>query len=296
MNKNSRFRLGSTIKSGIVIALILSLVSTSFAFADINNKRFAIGHTYNTSLDAGYWNENAIDGKDPHATWDLGQFYITGYESVENADTNNPTFIIAPGKTVSLLYKMEQGLDVINNDPALSISWDSNGSDRVFGIGESEFGRGALFIESDVNGEKSLDEQYDFLASKAITNEEVEVGQYGDGSYRVSLDYELREDVLELLGISIFPSYTNYKNTFFFNVRTGTEAELSNIQETDEESAIVVNQSQDSMFNNENAAYAGLERQPWQLAVMAIASLIAGYMVLRSQWGPIKNWRKKKDK
>lgn len=296
MKTNLSARCGKAVRVLCAALLASMLAPASFAFADINDNRYDIGTTYNTGLDTGYWDENYMGEHDPHITWELGQFLITGYYRVDNADTNNPTFIVAPGGSVTLLYKLEQNLELINSDPALSINEDENGSDRTFGIGERNFGRGALFISRTVDGQETVDATYDFLGSIARYDEEVDVGEFTDGSYRVSLDYELREDILELLGISIFPEYTNYKNTFFFNVRTEepTEALPADTTQATQTDETATGQSGNETIYDQPTETITFKLEIWQIAIISVATLIAGFMVLRSQWGPVSTWRKKK--
>ena len=179
---------------------------------------YDLGQVVNTGTDSGFRGEQALRKGDPHFDWSIGRFYLTGYSDVAEED-RVVVFRVPSGGHVTLWFELEQRIDMLNGDPALSISQDTNGRDDDLGVPEQDFGRGALIVKD--SSQASPEVVTDFLQNAADNADRIKVGEYGVGDYEVALDYEIREDALVMLGISIFPSFTNYQLSFAFDVREG---------------------------------------------------------------------------
>lgn len=243
------------------------------AFAE-EQAPWSLGEPVNTGTDTGFYAEDALRSGDPHYGWELGTFLASGFESVAEED-GVTVFTVLPGDSVDLSFRLDQDVDALNGDPGLSIARDTNGRDERLGVPEQDFGRGALIVSRSTAGEGAWSDPevvVDFLGQRAEQGASVQVGTFGPGDYRVSLDYELREDALVLLGASVLPSFTNYKVAFSFAVREARDATPPNVDASPSSSA---------------------EGQPddapgmpvWQIVVMVGAIGVGSLLVIRGERG-----------
>lgn len=220
-----RMRAAAVPAAALVALVLAAALATgpAAAWADepAEGDAYVLGETVNTGTDNGFRGTEALRKGDPHFDWELGRFSVAGYARVEEGADGVPTFVVAPGSGVALSFQLDQDIEALNLDPALSVNRDENGRDAEFAVPEQDLGRGALIVSrAPAGGTPAAPEvTLDFLAGTAVRGQAVEVGTFGEGDYRVALDYELREDVLNLLGISILPSFTDYRIAFSFNVR-----------------------------------------------------------------------------
>lgn len=199
-----------------------------------------LGTVVNAGHDTGFSKNNKITEKDPHFGWSIGSFFVDGYTRVTENQRGNPVFLKTVGDTVTLWFELEQDINKLDGDDMLSICGDTNGYDEYFGIEKTDMGRGTLIIRhTDYQNHAADPVIYtDYLAATATKGAAVEVKLCEEGDYEVALDYEIREDNLDIFGWNPFPSYHNYRIYFRFSVRNGncmvyphdvvTGAELTN--------------------------------------------------------------------
>lgn len=188
-----------------------------------NTLRHYLGSAVNTGKDNGYSETNKIGGKDPHFGWTLGRFFVNGYTRVSNEENSNPIFLKNVGDKVTLWFRLEQDIDNLNGDYALTISEDENGNDEYFGIEKTNFGRGTLIVRhTDYQNLASDSKVYiNYLAANITTKADTKVELFEEGDYEVALNYEIMNSPRKIFGKPIIPTYTNYRIFFRFSVRNG---------------------------------------------------------------------------
>lgn len=211
--------------ASVLLALSLALLSAGVALAE-DETSFDLGVAVNAGTDTGYSESNPIKEDDPHFGWSLGQFSVSGFTSVQRGDGTYPTFLKTSGDTVSLNFRLDQDLNRLNGNDALSIADDANGYDEEFGVGKSDegFGHGTLIIrQTNYQNAKSDPQVYNDYLTAVEVGANTQVDVFEEGDYEVALDYEVKNDPrrIPLVGLSILPTYTNYRIRFSFSVRNG---------------------------------------------------------------------------
>ncbi|MBR3794415.1 MAG: hypothetical protein IKK34_00100 [Clostridia bacterium] len=218
-----------------VLASLLAVSGSLPAEPDPNEPRYYMGDVVNTGKDNGYSESHKIDSKDPHFGWKLGSFFVSGYTSVHKDENGDPIFIKTLGDQVELWFHLEQDIDCLNGNDALSISEDGNGFDEAFGISTTNFGRGAMITQHiDYRNAVGTPQLYtDYLSGITASGADTTVQLFEEGDYKVALNYEIKDESMKVID-----SYSNYRITFRFSVRNGncmvypfdvvTGAELTN--------------------------------------------------------------------
>jgi hypothetical protein len=213
-----RFRIGSI----VLLALSIFLLSAAPAYSE-EEQAYYLGELTNAGLDTGYSEYNQVKESEPQYGWSLGTFYMTGFTSVSRGDS--PTFLKTAGDTAALHFKLNQDIDALDGNENLSIADDSNGYDQPFGVEKQDFGRGTFIVRQTNYQNSTSDPQVyvDFLAATASKDADTEIQLFEEGDYEATLDYEIRNDPrkMPVVGLSIFPEYTDYHITFSFSVRNG---------------------------------------------------------------------------
>lgn len=224
--------------AAIIMAIALLPVG---AMADENTdvSIYHIGDVVNTGTDTGYSESNPIRESDPHFGWRLGDFTVTGFTSVVEGKNDTPVFLKTAGDKVKLSFRLDQNLDALNGNEALSINDDGNGYDQFFEVAKQDFGRGTLIVRQTNHQNETGEPQVyvNYLEGKE-QGADTEIELFEEGDYEVSLDYEIKDDPRRVGPVSIVPSYSNYKISFKFAVRNGncmlfpfdlkTQSELAN--------------------------------------------------------------------
>lgn len=138
----------------------------------------------------GYVGENGIDEKDPHYGWELGQFSITGF-SASTEEDGTPVFIKNEGDEIKLSFRLDQDIDKLNGKDSLRIEADRTGTDTYFGIGETDFGRGALIVRKG-DGEPTV--YSGFLEANARKDADMQILTLEEGDYDIALNYKVKEE------------------------------------------------------------------------------------------------------
>lgn len=184
--------------------------------------RRELGQKALTLKDKGFDGNSPVDKGDPHFGWDLGTFIVNGYTR-DTEDKGVPVFLKNVGDKVVLWFKLDQNINKLNGDPALSISEDTDGYDKYFEVDGTNFKHGTLIIQyTDKTGKRHTPVVYtDFLAANARTGADTRVQLFEEGDYEVTLDYEIKNSPRQIGSVSVAPTYTNYKIFFSFKIRNG---------------------------------------------------------------------------
>lgn len=211
------------------LAVILSaLVALSVAAGPASaseapdGSSYYVGDVVNAGLDTGYAESGEIGQDDPHFGWDLGQFSVNGYTSVGRSPEGDPVFLKVPGDRVRLSFRLDQDINALGGNDALSINDDGNGSDVGLGVPRTDFGRGTLIVRQTNYQNETLEPQvYTDYLSGVEQGADTEVQLFEEGEYEVALDYEVKDDPRRVGPVSIAPGYSNYRISFRFSVRNG---------------------------------------------------------------------------
>ena len=185
--------------------------------------RKTLGEKIKVTTDSGFAQEKKLDNDDPHYGWDIGSFFVNGYTRETANDSGTPVFLKNVGDKVTLWFTLDQNINSLNGDPNLTIAEDSNGYDQFFEVPKTNFGHGTLIIRyTDHEGIKHDPIIYtDYLAASARTGADTKVQLFEEGDYEVSLDYEIKNSPRNVAGVSVVPTYTDYKIYFTFSIRNG---------------------------------------------------------------------------
>lgn len=217
------------IRHGILASLIFAFALALPMAARAEDQVYYLGSTVNAGTDDGYSKDGALAEKDPHYGWSLGRFYVTGFTNIQR-EGNKVTFLKTAGDDIKLKFRLDQDIDQLNGDEALTINDDSNGYDQRFGITKSDtgFGRGTLIIrQTDYQNNESAPQVFVNYLDGVQKDAETDVSSFAEGDYEVVLDYEIKKDARKTPGIgpipsiSILPEYGNYTIRFSFSVRNG---------------------------------------------------------------------------
>ena len=228
----------------LMLAVLLTAALALAVRAD-GALRYYMGDVpFNASRDSGYSGVTPIDADDPHFGWTLGRFYLTGYtQGPDTMSTGDPVFLKNAGDTVTLWFRLDQDINCLNGDSALTVAEDSNGFDLHFGIPATDFGRGALIIRhTDHQNHPGEPVIYTDYLSALQTGADTQVQLFEEGDYEVALNYALRHAPLNVFDFEVFPRTEDYRIFFRFSVRNGncmvfpfdlnTGAELPNSSST----------------------------------------------------------------
>ena len=178
------------------------------AAPDPNEPRYYLGEVVNTGKDNGYSEVHRIDSKDPHFGWTLGSFFVSGYTSVYEDENGDPIFIKTLGDQIELWFQLEQDIDCLNGNDALSIGEDKNGFDEAFGISKTNFGRGAMVTRhTDYRNAIGTPQLYtDYLSGITASGADTTVQLFEEGDYEIALNYEIKDQSLKVID-----QYSNYR-------------------------------------------------------------------------------------
>lgn len=222
----------------LFVALALALSTASQSLAEETEYLLGQGSLVNTGKDNGHSEAHVIDKNDVHWGWQLGSFYVTDFTRVIERDNESTMFLKNVGDEITLWFDLEQDIDRLNDDEALSISEDKNGWNEHFQVAQQNFGRGMLIVKhTDYTNTSQTTLYQDFLAGVASPNATTKVDVFEEGDYEVALNYEIRKPVVSVFGWK--PSYRhfNYQMIFKFSVRNGNSMVFPFDVETGEEMA-----------------------------------------------------------
>lgn len=149
-----------------LLPLLVLICALAFPMAALAEEQvYYLGSTVNAGADTGYANSDALTEKDAHYGWSLGRFYATGFTTVQRED-GQATFLKTTGDDIKLKFRLDQDIDCLNGNSALTINDDANGYDQRFGstLGELEarFGDQKYVFDIDENGKTACHAVDDF--------------------------------------------------------------------------------------------------------------------------------------
>ncbi len=195
--------------------------SQTVAGSPSDTPRKALGEKEKTKRDKGFSETEDLDEDDPHYGWDIGSFFVNGYTSDVNDASGNPVFLKNVGDKVTLWFNLKQDINKLNGDSTLSIAEDKNAYDKYFEVSKTNFKHGALIIRyTDWENVKHEPIIYtDYLAANAKTGADTRVYLFEEGDYEVALDYSIKDNPRQVKGVSVVPTYTDYKILFKYSIR-----------------------------------------------------------------------------
>ena len=208
----------------LLFFLAAQFAATLPAYAEEANdtSMYYLGDVVNAGLDTGYAEAGEIGQDDPHFGWRLGQFFVSGYTSVERSPEGYPVFLKVAGDQICLSFRLDQDIDALNGSASLSVNDDDNGSDERFGIPRTDFGRGTLIVRQTNYQNETMEPQvYTDYLTGIEQGADTEVQLFEEGEYEVALDYEMRDDRWRIGPVSVAPGLSNYRISFKFAVRNG---------------------------------------------------------------------------
>ena len=164
----------------------------------------------------GYYGQTDISKDDIHYGWDIGNFFVSGYTDKIPNDDGSVVFLKNVGDKVTLWFDLQQNIDAIKDNTALSVTADSEGYDQYFETPRTDFGRGTLIVRyTDHNNNKSAPQIYtNYLQANTSFGAETKVQLFEEGDYEVALDYEITND-------GFIDTVGHYRIFFEFSVRNG---------------------------------------------------------------------------
>lgn len=193
----------------------------------VSTEEYQFGESKNCGDDDGFTNPTTIKKKDKHYGWELGHFIVSGYTRVENTGEyeNNPVFLKNAGDTVKLSFVLEQDINKLNGNEKLKINNDKKAYDEKFGIKESSFGKGGLFIRyTNYENKPSIQSCTNYLEGVEV-GADTEIQLCEEGDYEITLDYSILSetfgDFWEIRTSKIAAFEDDYKISFQFSVRNG---------------------------------------------------------------------------
>lgn len=215
-------RLFGKLTTAFLIALVVGLSPATQALAEDTKYRLGEDSLVNTGKDNGFLKTDAIVKNDVHWGWRLGNFYVNNFTRMTEDGDGTPVFLKNVGDEVSLWFELEQDIDRLNGDDALSIAEDKNGWDQRLQVAQQNFGRGMLIVKHTNHTNDTKTRVYsDFLAAKASTTAATQVELFEEGDYEVAIDYEIKKPRIKVFGWKPSYKYTDYQITFKFSVRNG---------------------------------------------------------------------------
>ena len=207
-------------KKTLIFILAFSLLFVIFSASAVtaeNANQYKLGTLRNTGKDTGYSKNIAIDSKDPHHGWQLGEFYVSGFTR-QIMDGDTPIFLKNVGDEVTLWFDLQQDINALNGDEKLYVCDDVNGYEETLQVKKQNLKKGALIIKhTDYQNKDGLSQIHiDFLSANVSENANTQVLLCEEGDYEVSLLYEIKDD-----NFLFFDSYYNYRIDFKFSVRNG---------------------------------------------------------------------------
>ena len=181
-----------------------------------SEQTYALGKKTRAKEFDGYSGSSAIEKKDIHYNWDIGQFFVSGFTDKVKESDGNVVFLKNVGDKVTLWFNLKQNINELNGDKDLKITDDTEGYDQYFETERTDFGKGTLIIRyTDYNNTSSEPQIYkNYLEANTSVGADTKVQLFEEGDYEVALDYEVTADrLIDKVG--------HYKIFFTFSVRNG---------------------------------------------------------------------------
>ncbi len=178
-----------------------------------------ISKTHNAGT-KGYDETVDIKDKDPHMSFDLGHFFISGFTSKET-DNGTTVYLKTPGDNITLWFELEDDIDDLKGNGKLSIVADEKGIDGPFRWPKekSDFGRGALIVKHIDSKNNEIKNLYrDYLAAKETGGADTKIEIKEEGTYEIALDYLVKDSDIK----NVLNSTNGYRTYIKFIVKNGS--------------------------------------------------------------------------
>ncbi len=116
--------------------------------------------------------EQPIGDGDPHTSWQLGEFYVTGYSRVIN-DGDSPVYLKALGGKLTLYFKLEQDPNRLNGNDGMSLS------------------EGVLTVTHTDRDGKETAQEYNIFPDLKEKGSVTKIEAIDEGDYRVCFRYAI---------------------------------------------------------------------------------------------------------
>lgn len=209
----------------MLLVLILPLLSVEKVEAK-NSEDFYMGGDYTDIVkmsDESYSNPKKMGKNDVHSGWTLGEFKITGWSSVENEADGTPVFMKNTNDKISLSYLLNQDIEKINGDEALSIGTNKKSYNEAYGIPRDarlDFGLGTCIIKkTDSENKKTTTNPYINYLMGVKKGACTDVQLLEEGDYEVVLDYVVNKNAINVGPVSTLPLKSYYQVKINFKIR-----------------------------------------------------------------------------
>ena len=168
-----------------------------------------------------YQETTELTKSDPHYGWEMGSFCISGY--TDKGDTDD-VYLKSVGDKITLSYKLDQDIDMLNGKTELRINKDEKGSDGEFQTLPHDMGRGELIVKyTDEKGKYTITEYTDYLSALGAPGANTIVDLFEEGDYEVHLDYSIAKLIQPTVTANVLPEnikfVSYYKTSFSFKIR-----------------------------------------------------------------------------
>lgn len=203
----------------MVMLIIVSIPIVSYAKVDTV---YYLGEGQQAKKDSNYKKNKEIGTSDAHYDWNLGKFCISGFSGNPQNHEGQLVILKNVGDEISLSFLLEQDIDALNGAEKVFISEDEKAYDEAFNISkedETNFGRGALLIKKTDYQNKITYEYYMDYLNGVAQGANTDIILFEEGDYEIALDYQIRENHLNVWKVSTAPTYSHYQIKTSFSVR-----------------------------------------------------------------------------
>lgn len=187
-----------------------------------------------------YQDTTDLTKNDPHYGWEMGSFCISGYTDKGDSDD---IYLKSVGDKITLSYRLDQNIDMLNGKTELRVNKDEKGSDGEFQTLPHDMGRGELIVKfTDEKGNYKITEYTDYLSALVSPGADTIINLFEEGDYEVHLDYSIAKLIQPTVTANVLPEnikfVTYYKTSFSFKIRNAncmlytfdceTDSELNN--------------------------------------------------------------------
>ena len=187
------------VKILLAVTICIIVCGTSVYASENEEKtstmRKYLGSSVYAGKSDGYAKSEKIEEDNPHYSWKLGDFYVSGFTRALDENTENPIFLKNVGDKVKLSFLLKQDIDKLNGNDELTISSDDDGYDEYFGVEKTDFGRGMLIVKyTDYQGQVAEPTLHKDYLKAVKLNADTEIQLCEEGDYEVALDYSIDID------------------------------------------------------------------------------------------------------
>ena len=135
-----------------------------------------------------------VEADNPHSGWDLGRYFVSGYQEESTDWEGNQVYTLKEGEKLVLGFCLDQDINGIDGEENLNILEDEENSDVFYlpDVSKMDFGRGALFVcYTDPSKKRHTTYYTNFLEGDALLHGKTGICLLEEGSYEVAMDYKV---------------------------------------------------------------------------------------------------------